>query len=158
MPWRLRHRRPRRDLTRSRERRSSTTSPQLASPVLGLAASAHVFAGLPRFAKNPCKSAAFRGMPAFFVASVRSGPAVSCAPLPEPPTLWLPSRAWAKGLSLPERRKPEITVPICLFGAGHWNQDDSTASASAFPSPGTAHRPRRRKYRWRSRPCGRADH
>src|SRR6266481_7973243 len=35
----------------------------------GVAATVHVFAGLPRFAKNnPCKSAAFRRMPAFFMA------------------------------------------------------------------------------------------
>jgi hypothetical protein len=38
-------------------------------------AAAQRFAGLPRLAKNiPCKSAAFRRMPAFFMASVRSGP------------------------------------------------------------------------------------
>jgi hypothetical protein len=40
-----------------------------------VAASRYFFAGLPRLAKKtPCRSAAFRRMPAFFMASVRSGP------------------------------------------------------------------------------------
>src|ERR1700674_4401582 len=45
------------------------TSPRLAPPLKVF------FVGLPRLAKNmPCKSAAFCRMPAFFIASFRSGP------------------------------------------------------------------------------------
>src|SRR2546421_3896836 len=63
----------------------------------------YVFGGRPRFAKHtPRKSAAFRRMPAVFIASLRSGPRGIPRAFRGPLRLPPPSRVGAARLSLTE--------------------------------------------------------
>ena len=108
-------------------------------------------AGLPRFAKNrPCKSAAFRRIPACFIASFRSGPggivrASSRAASASASRSSLGRRSlFCRGMD-PKIRQ---LVPVCLSGARLWNPSGSEmAIATGTLSAPSRQRPLNRRRR-----------
>ena len=73
-----------------------------------------------------------------------------------------PIAARDRGLPDSDRITPDCfnmprPIPTCSAGFAVC-APTAIASVSAFPIPGTAHRPRRHSCRWHSRPRGQADH